>query len=364
MSRDEEDPFREAQSAAIEIAPQASAAAIKAKVEAAIVIALKFPRDETAAFAALMKACQRPSFAEDASYSFKRGRKPDPDHEGRWIDNIVSGPSINLAREAARVWGNVKHGVVVIMDDEDVRTIEATAWDLQTNTEVSAQDTFAKLIWRKNKGAEGGYWIKPDERDLRELTNRRAAILKRNCILEILPKDLIEDARDLADKTILQKVTEDPEGQRKKIIIAFGTLNITPEMLEVFFDGRKLNQISPAEVVQLKKIFTSIRDGNSTWGDYVKAATETGPEKGKINLSDLKPGKAPDKPEDEKPKKEGKGGKARGKDKPAESVAAETPRAKEDAPQGGPASVSADEVPGFEAPGSTKRAEEPESLFS
>lgn len=256
----------------VEIAPSASAAAVESEIRAAITVALKFPRNEEKSFAKLMKACQRPNFAEDASYSFPRA------------DKDVSGPSIYLAREAARVWGNVRHGLNVIADDDDSRTIEAWAWDLETNHKVFAQDTFKKLIYRKKGG-----WIKPDERDLRELTNRRGAILKRNCILELMPTDLIDDARQMAVNTLRSHAAADPEAAKKRLIMAFSQINVSVDMLEEFL-GHPLAQCSPTEIAELRQIYKSILDGNSKWSEYVEPKKPES-EKGTINVSDLKPGK-------------------------------------------------------------------------
>lgn len=260
-----------------ELSPVSAGAGIEAEIKAAITVALKFPRNETKAFERLMHACRRPSFAEEVSYSFPRGGAD------------VTGPSVYLAREAARVWGNIRHGVSIVADSEESRTIEAWAWDVETNSKVVAQDTFQKLIYRKKGG-----WQKPDERDLRELTNRRAAILKRNCILEILPKDLVEDACDLATKTLNDKAAKDPDGERKRIVLAFNGLNITTEMLEQKL-GHPVAQCSPAEIAELRKIYKSIADGNSTWGEYVNgpAKAAASGEKGTLAVEDLKPG-APD----------------------------------------------------------------------
>src|SRR5205085_986190 len=140
-------------------------------------------RNELMAFQQLAVACKRLSFAEQSSYAFPRGGQ------------TVSGPSVHLARAAARVWKNLQYGVRITRDDDDSRQIQAFAWDLETNVKVTGEDDFKKLVYRKKDG-----WVKPDERDLRELTNRRGAILVRNCILQILPKDLIEDARDECTK--------------------------------------------------------------------------------------------------------------------------------------------------------------------
>jgi hypothetical protein len=265
-----------------ELAPVASAAALEAEIKAAITVALRFPRNEDRAFEKLMKACRRTAFAEEANYSFPRG------------ENEISGPSINLAREAARVWGNIRHGVGIVADNEDTRTIGAFAWDLETNTKITAEDTFRKLIYRKKGGK--GFWMVPDERDLRELTNRRAAILKRNCILEALPKDLIEDARLMAAQTLKAGVEKDPEAARKRIIIKFSAINVSTEMLEQKL-GHPLALASPDELATLTQVHKSIMDGNSSWAEYVSGGPEkdkpTGPEKGTLSVEDLKPAVEP-----------------------------------------------------------------------
>jgi hypothetical protein len=255
-----------------ELAPTAGAAEKQFEIQSAIVIAKKFPRNEDGAFQKLMKAAGRTSFAEDAMYSFPRG------------DAKVEGPSINLGREAARVWTNIRYGLEIIRDDDGSRLIRGWAWDLETNTKVTAEDDFKKLIYRKKGG-----WIKPDERDMRELTNRRGAILIRGCLLQLLPKDFIEDAMDRCRETLRKGAEQDPEAARKKIILAFSELNITPEMLEQML-GHKLAESSPAEIAELRKIYKSIADGNSTWAEYVEPKKAEA-ESGKLNVSDLKAGR-------------------------------------------------------------------------
>lgn len=243
-----------AASTSSELAPTASAAAEQAEVQAAVVLAKRFPRNEDEAFARLIKSCQRSSFADGAEYRFPRG------------GSQISGPSVKLAREAARLWGNIRYGVYVVRDDEATRQIRAWAWDMETNTRTEGEDSFKKLIYRKKGG-----WIAPDERDLRELTNRRAAILVRNCLLQLMPPDLIEDAAREAKVTIAKGVATDPGAERKRLIVAFGQLNINPKMLEEYL-GHTLDQCSPAELVDLRGIYASIRDGNSKWNEYVVSA--------------------------------------------------------------------------------------------
>lgn len=247
-----------------ELAPTAAAAEKQYEIQSAIAVAKRFPRNEDQAFGRLMKAADRTSFAEDAAYKFPRGGQP------------VEGASVNLAREAARVWGNIRYGLEIVRDDDVSRQIRGWAWDMESNTKVTAEDDFQKLIQRRAKSGGGTTWVTPDERDLRELTNRRGAILVRNCLLQLLPKDLIEDALDQCKVTLQKGAASDPDAARKKIILAFSSLNITPEMLEARA-GHPLKECSPAEIAELRTIYKSIADGNSTWTDYATTEVKAAP---------------------------------------------------------------------------------------
>lgn len=256
---------------------QSSAASAKEmhEIQSAIIIAKRFPRNEDQAFEKLMKACRRPTFAEDAAYSFPRGSKLN-EATGQWEKNFVTGASVNLAREAARVWQNIRYGLDIIREDEQARLIRGWAWDVETNVKNHGDDEFRKLIQRKQGGQTR--WVVPDERDLRELSNRRGAILVRNAILQILPKDLIEEALKLASVTLNDAAAKDPDGARKALILSFSELNVTPEMLEAKL-GHKLIECSPTEIAELRKIYRSIRDGNSTWAEYMAMEPTNGAEK-------------------------------------------------------------------------------------
>jgi hypothetical protein len=233
-----------------ELSVSAAQTAARYEIEGAIILARQFPRNEDAAYQGLMRSCKRLTFAEDCTYSFPRGGEQ------------VEGPSVYLARELARLWGNIRYGVDIIADDESERTIRAWAWDLETNTRTSADDTFAKLIYRKKGG-----WQKPDERDLRELTNRRAAIIVRNCLLGILPPDFVEDAMTEAKRTLHNGVSENIDESRKKLVVAFGGIGVSVEQIEEYL-GHPIASSAPSEIANLRAVWKSISDGNSTWNEY------------------------------------------------------------------------------------------------
>lgn len=269
-----------------ELAPTAAAEAARQEIQAAVILAKRFPRNEDEAYAKIIRSCKRPTFASDVEYSFPRGGKS------------VTGPSIYLAREFARAWGNIRHGCDVIADSDEERTIRAWAWDLETNVKVTADATFKKLIFRKNGG-----WIKPDERDMRELTNKHAALAKRNCLLELLPSDMVEDACIESKKTLKNQAAADPDAARKALINAFADLNVPIAGLEKYL-GHPLAESSPDELAGLRTIYKSIKDGNSTWSEYlngngVDAADMA--EKTKAKAAAMKAKMAPEPTEETRP---------------------------------------------------------------
>jgi hypothetical protein len=238
-----------------ELAISAQQAMARHEIEGSIVIAQRFPRNEDEAFGRVMKSCSRFSMAAMATYSYPRGGAK------------IEGPSVNLAREIARCWGNIRYGADIVQDDEDSRTVRGWAWDVQTNTKETQDATFKKLVYRKKGG-----WIKPDERDLRELTNKHGAICVRNALLHLVPPDLVDEALQAAKRTLEQGVSEDVEGHRHKMIKAFGTLGVSVADLELYL-GHELRHATTPEIADLRTVYKSIADGNSAWSEYVKDKT-------------------------------------------------------------------------------------------
>jgi len=237
-----------------ELAITAQQAMARHEIEGAIVVAQRFPRNEDAAYGRVMQSCERWTFASMARYSYPRGGQQ------------IEGPSVSLAREVARCWGNIRYGADIVHDDESTRTVRGWAWDVQTNTKETQDSTFRKLIYRKRGG-----WQSPDERDLRELTNKHGAVCSRNCLLHLVPPDLIDEALRASKATLERDASKDPAEARRKMIRAFQTVGVTVDDMEEHL-GHPLKQATPAEITDLRAIWKSISDGNSTWAEYAKPA--------------------------------------------------------------------------------------------
>jgi len=227
-----------------------------AEVQAAMVIAKKFPRDPIDAMDRILHACTRATLAESALYSYSRG------------GSDITGPSIRLAEVAAQCWGNVQFGIRELEQRNGESTVEAYAWDIETNTRQVK--VFQVPHVRHTK--RGAYRLE-DPRDIYELTANQGARRLRACILGVIPGDVIEAAVKQCEVTLTASADTSPEAL-KKMLAAFEPFGVTREQIEKRIQYR-LEAIRPAQVVMLKKIYTSLRDGMSTppdWFEPLQAA--------------------------------------------------------------------------------------------
>lgn len=231
----------------------------EAELKTAIVLARSNPRNELACFARIIRSCQRPSFANDAAYKYPRGNK------------TVTGPSVYLAREMARIWGNIRSGIRIVSVDREYVHIKGYCHDLESNAYKESEAKFKPLQQRIDRSTGETRWVQPDERDLRELINKHGAICERNSILQTLPSDFIEDALAESAKTLVdfgrKELRENQADVLKRLVMTFSTIGVTAEML-VGYLGHPLEQVVAEELADLRQIYQSIRDGNSSREEY------------------------------------------------------------------------------------------------
>jgi len=239
------------------------------EVQSAIFIAKQFPRDPVAIADKIGNDCQRPSLAEHAVYSYTRG------------GSAVSGPSIRLAEALARHWGNLQYGHRELERRVGTSTVEAFAWDMETNTR-------RMLIFHINhiRNTKKGSYKLEDERDIYELMANQAARRVRACILSLIPADLVEYAVAQCEATLKAHADTSSEGI-KKMLAAFEAYGIIRAQLE----GRvacRLEAMHPAQMVGLKKIYASLRDGMSKPVDWfnMEPENEGKPAEKKTSLRD------------------------------------------------------------------------------
>ena len=256
-----------------ELATSGATSAAKARIEAAYMVALHRPRDLDTVRVRLLEACRRPGFADAAMYSKPVG------------GSKIVGLSVRFAEEAARLLGNLQCEDQTIYDDPTQRIVQVSVIDLETNYITGKQVVIDKTVERKNnKGrivleerpnsyGETVYIVLATED---ELANKQAAAIsraRRNLLIEMIPGDITQEARDAISKTIHGKIEADPSAARKAVADGFAKLGVRPDALAAYL-GHPLEQSSPKEIAELRDMWSSISQGETSWTELLRDREE------------------------------------------------------------------------------------------
>jgi hypothetical protein len=237
------------------------------EVQGTILSARMFPRNEGVTLKRIEAACANIKLAEHSMYEYTRGGQS------------VTGPSIRLAEAIAQRWGNFQAGFKVISRENGCSTIIAFAWDLETNYRKAIE--FKVLHVRDTK--KGSYTL-TNERDIYELEANMASRRVRNCILAVIPGDVVEAAIEACERTLRYQGTV--EEKRKEVVKALSEFQISVDEIERRI-GKKIASLSDIDYVQLRKIWKSLKDGMSEKADWFEPILE--PEKLKRAQEESRP---------------------------------------------------------------------------
>lgn len=214
------------------------------EVQAAMVVAKRFPRDEQASQNRILQACTRLSLAESAMYEYPRGGEN------------VTGPSIRLAEVMAQNWGNLDFGITELEQKNGESTVMAYCWDLETNTRQTKIFTVPHV-----RATKKGSYALTDPRDIYEIVANQGARRLRACILGIIPGDVVDAAVAQCETTLMAE--KDLKARVARTIEAFkNDFGVPVQCLEQVI-GCKTEAFTVQAVVRLGKIYNSIKEGRS-----------------------------------------------------------------------------------------------------
>lgn len=233
-----------------------------AEVQAAVLVARQFPRVEAAAIARMTQACQHPALADKAFYSFKRG------------GSTVSGETIHLAKELARCWGNIQHGIAEMSRDDVLgqSEMQAWAWDMESNERVSTTFIVKHARWADGKAKK-----LEDFRDIYENNANNGARRLREMILSVLPVYFVEKAKDLCSATIRHGGGVPLPERIAEAVAHFERIGIIADQLEQH-TGRPVEKWTDRDVAALRVLFNSIDRGEITKDEAFPPAAVTAQE--------------------------------------------------------------------------------------
>lgn len=228
------------------------------EVQAAMIVAKRFPRNARDSMDRILQGCTRLSLAESAMYSYTRG------------GSEVTGPSIRLAECIAQAWGNIDFGYIELEQRNSESQVMAYAWDLETNTRQSK--VFS--VPHKRHTKSGDYPL-TDPRDIYEMIANQAARRVRSCILSIIPGDVIEAAVKQCELTLKAGGGIPLEDRIKAMVEKYAELDITTDQLRGYI-GKNVEAFTENDIVRLGKVYRSIKDGIVGSDYFINSMKEAG----------------------------------------------------------------------------------------
>lgn len=267
----------------VEIGATAGAAQTRALVEARFVMALNRPRNMDQVRSDLLKECSRPSFAlEDEEGKGNSALYRKPVGGGTFAEGL----GIRFAEVALRCMGNTMADAYTIQDDDKERVKYCYVIDLEKNQSwgdtvhitktverSSLKEGEIPLKSRTNSRGKPTYLVEASED---ALTTKQAALVSkmmRTLALRLIPGDLQDQCIAEIKKVRTNKITEDPDAAKHRVIDGMAKQNVSVIMLEAFL-GHPIDQITPAQIVTLQSLYGSLRDGEATWADIMRTVEE------------------------------------------------------------------------------------------
>ena len=216
-----------------------------------ILAAKSSPRDERSCLQKIEIACGRASLAAISQYELARS------------GTSISGPSVHLLRAIAGYWGNIKSGSVITESSAYRTKGYAYAWDMESNRVAEVPFDVPHIRYTRS----GSYPLKnPD--DIRYLVNSYASRSERKAMETVIPEDVVLAAVDFCNETMKADLKK---FSAEKMLEAFKEYEVSKEDIEKFIQ-RDISALaeSPGNVVRLRKILNSLKDGIAKKTDFFK----------------------------------------------------------------------------------------------
>ena len=219
-----------------------------AQVQAAAVMARQFPRSTQAAINEMRDACGRSELAKRAFFKFPRGGES------------VTGASVYLARELARIWGNIDYGLNELRRDDvhGQSEMQAYAWDLQTN----ARSTRTFVIEHARDTKQGRKQL-TDLRDISDHNNNFGARAVREMIFATLPQWFTDMAQEVCRETLKNGGGVPLPTRVANALAAYKRARITPSQLATRV-GTEPDAWTHEDVTDLEILYRSLQNREIT----------------------------------------------------------------------------------------------------
>jgi hypothetical protein len=267
-----------------DLSTAAAAAAAKAEIEARILTAKKWRRDEDQAREDILKRCRHPAAAESFLFSKPVGRKKDA--EGNWQEERIEDFSIRFVEMAIGYWGNLAVSSRIIYDDPRRALLRVDVVDLQRNSGYSTESMQDKVVerreikkgrtvlgMRENSWGDPVYLVEATKDEFRNVLGTERSKLIRDNGKRLLPRDLLDEARGLIDRTLADENAKDPDAAKKKVLDRFAGLGISATMLKEYLE-RPVEALTAKDLTELSALYNGLKESAFTWPEVMRMKNE------------------------------------------------------------------------------------------
>lgn len=246
-----------------------------AEVQAAVVVAQQVPRDMGRVWAEMRDACGRLGLANRAFYQ---------------VPNRGAGPSVHLARELARIFGNVQYGVHELRRDDEagMSEVQAFAWDVEKNTRSTRtfQVPHQRMVNKKRTPLT-------DLGDVYLNNQNIGARAVRECIFTVLPADFTDEAQGLCRHTLNDGEGKPLTERVNEMVTAFAReFRVSVAQIETKL-RKPRSAWQPGDVAQMQIVYGSLSRGEVTVEDEFPQKRVTVDELGGGPVETREPAAAP-----------------------------------------------------------------------
>ena len=225
----------------------------RANVDSQIATAKQYPRDLRRAInnSVAMATMDIPT-AQSCGYALPRGGKP------------ITGPSVHLAKLIVSNYGNIRAEAKVVQITDKQVISRGTCWDLENNV-ATAFEVRRSIVGRTGQRFSD---------DMITVTGNAAnSIAYRNAVFAVIPRAITDKVYQAAQHLIAGDLSDEDKliATRKKCIDYFkDEYGITEEEVIMICGKQTVNQIKAEQIVLLRGIIQSLRDGDTTVDELMK----------------------------------------------------------------------------------------------
>jgi len=271
--------------------------AATARIQSVYVMASRTPRNIEVIRQDVLRECQRPSFCapdeskSGSSLAIYRVPRGSIQVNGKGEKQFIQGPTIRFAEMMLRAYRYLSIEVNPMGEDAEQRLLQVILTDYQACNWTSEIVTVPKRVERKktkpddviigqrtNSYGDTVFIVQATDDELAMKTNALVSKARRNLILQAVPGWLIEEGVDMVRRTAATKDAEDPDAAKRKIFDAFAQVGVSAAHLGEYLGHS--NALSPAELEDLRGLYSGIREGFTTWGAIMAAKNEQGDDDG------------------------------------------------------------------------------------